>query len=54
LKTKRQKLREKRKPSKINNTSNGETEDDDLMGEEEQEEDDMEDDYDYIEDKLLS
>jgi hypothetical protein len=56
LKTKRQKLREKRKPSnKANNANNSENiEDDDIAGEDECEEDDDDDDYDYIEDKLLA
>ncbi len=54
LKVKRQKLREKRKPSKVNSTQNGEIDDDELGAEDECEEDDMDDDYDYIEDKLLS
>jgi hypothetical protein len=55
---KRQKLREKRKPSKSNtNQTAGEViDDDDLGAEDEMEEDDDDDDndYDYIEDKLLS
>jgi len=55
LKIKRQKLREKRKPSKINSTQNGELEEDDLGAEDDYEEDDPDDDdYDYIEDKLLA
>ena len=56
LKSKRQKLREKRKPSKINSTQNGDTGDEDEFGaEDECEEDDCDDDdYDFFEDKLLS
>lgn len=54
LKIKRQKLREKRKPSKINSTQNGDISEDDFGAEDECEEDDLEDDYDYIEDKLLA
>ena len=50
LKSKRQKLREKRKPtSKVNNTQNEDVENSDMGEEEECEEDD-----DYIEDKLLN
>ena len=47
-------MREKRKPNKINSTSNGEIEEDDFGAEDECEEDDLEDDFDYIEDKLLA
>lgn len=59
LKIKRQKLREKRKPSKTNANQTSGTDnldDDDLGAEDEMEEDDDDDDndYDYIEDKLLS
>lgn len=56
LKSKRQKLREKRKPTtKVNNTTNEEADNSDLGEEEEcEEDDDDDDDYDYIEDKLLS
>lgn len=55
LKLKRQKLREKRKPSKINSTQNGEIDEDDFGAEDDYEEDDPDDDdYDYIEDKLLA
>ena len=59
LKIKRQKLREKRKPSKGNNanqTAGDLIDDEDFGAEDECEEDDDDDDndYDYIEDKLLS
>ncbi len=59
LKIKRQKLREKRKPSKTNNpnqTAGDLIDDEDFGAEDECEEDDDDDDndYDYIEDKLLS
>ncbi len=65
LKNKRQKLREKRKPSKINtagpggnaNQTQGDPIDDEDFGAEdemEEDDDDDADDYDYIEDKLLS
>ena len=55
LKSKRQKLREKRKPNKSNSTQNGDNvDDDDFEAEDECEEDDYDDDYDFIEDKLLS
>lgn len=62
LKLKRQKLREKRKPSKTNNPTGGNQtagdliDDEDFGAEDECEEDDDDDDndYDYIEDKLLS
>jgi hypothetical protein len=54
LKSKRQKLREKRKPTaKVNSTQNEENDNSDLGEEEECEEDD-DDDYDYIEDKILN
>ncbi len=65
LKIKRQKLREKRKPSKTNaigasgnaNQTQGDPIDDEDFGAEdemEEDDDDDADDYDYIEDKLLS
>lgn len=59
LKQKRQKLREKRKPSKgATSTTTGQNtdaaDDDNLEDEQECEEDDCDDDYDYFEDKLLS
>jgi hypothetical protein len=65
LKVKRQKLREKRKPSKTNaagaggntNQAQGDPIDDEDFGAEdemEEDDDDDADDYDYIEDKLLS
>lgn len=58
LKLKRQKLREKRKPNKINpNQTAGDLIDDEDFGAEdecEEDDDDDDNDYDYIEDKLLS
>lgn len=47
-------MREKRKPSKVNSTQNGDVDDEDLFGAEDEQEEDDEDDYDYIEDKLLA
>jgi len=55
LKVKRQKLREKRKPSnKPGSSVNVDNIEDDDFGAEDECEEDDEDDYDYIEDKLLA